>query len=294
MTGKYDVMYNGAPCGELNITENGLLTVLDCVCAPVSDSVLRLFCVTDANAIPAGVMMPAGTSLRFHKSFSKSALGALGAENAKLFALAKSADELMPKAHEPEPETVPEAVPSSEPEQEPEPEQELPLNSEPEGVPESVNTPGVESMPEADTVPENEILPENEAVPEVESSPKAEIVPESEVIPDVKAIPEVEIMPEIETAPNDESTPESTPVPDTWWRKAHEPWRLFRDADTAEACRETKGALLREEDGKTLLAVPFGGDEPFPMMPVFRFGEQEMINGAPYIVFTVENGRLSG
>jgi hypothetical protein len=56
---------------------------------------------------------------------------------------------------------------------------------------------------------------------------------------------------------------------------------------------ELSGALARYEDGITYLAVPLDAGEPFPLLPVFCFGEPERIDGRDYLVFKLNNGILT-
>ena len=96
-------------------------------------------------------------------------------------------------------------------------------------------------------------------------------------------------MPAADGAPTEPPEPPKLPG----WRSISNPWTLFDDADIADACRGVQGALTVERDGFVLLAVPVGADEPFPMMPIFCFGEPEMIEGRGYVVFKTQNGNLA-
>lgn len=76
------------------------------------------------------------------------------------------------------------------------------------------------------------------------------------------------------------------------WRCEYEPWNMFTDDDIKNACRGISGALRRRRGDIDELAVPVSPYEPFPMIPVFCFGEIEEINGRQYVVFTVKSGKL--
>jgi hypothetical protein len=76
------------------------------------------------------------------------------------------------------------------------------------------------------------------------------------------------------------------------WQQCHDPADIFDDEEIAHSCRNVTGALIRREGDELLFAVPIRGDAPFPMMPVFCFGEFQHINGGQYVVFKVKNGKL--
>ena len=71
------------------------------------------------------------------------------------------------------------------------------------------------------------------------------------------------------------------------WRPLDDPSEILSGDDTPKI----PGALVSERDGVTLLAVPLG-EEEFPLMPVFRFGTPEEIEGEPYLVFGIKNGEI--
>lgn len=76
------------------------------------------------------------------------------------------------------------------------------------------------------------------------------------------------------------------------WEKIEDASSLFDDKDIADVCRELTAALKMEKDGITYLAISASPEEPFPLMPVFSFGEEESISGRQYIVFRIKNGKL--
>ena len=75
------------------------------------------------------------------------------------------------------------------------------------------------------------------------------------------------------------------------WTEALSPGSLFTDGETARACEGIRGALVSKRDGAVLLAVPCS-EEPFPLMPLFRFGRPYEIEGRPYLVFGIRNGEI--
>ncbi len=102
------------------------------------------------------------------------------------------------------------------------------------------------------------------------------------------------IYPEAEENQGSEKT--SIPVgaaPEDGWQDAPEPWRLFKDEELSETCRQIKGARMRrEEDGDISLAVPLERNAPFPAMPIFCFGSYEKIENKSYVLFRLRDGIL--
>ena len=90
---------------------------------------------------------------------------------------------------------------------------------------------------------------------------------------------------EIEACRLAESRPQGTKTAN--WRPLDDPAKVLPGEDAPNL----PGALVSEKGGLTLLAVPLG-DEEFPLMPVFRFGTPEEIEGAPYLVFGIKNGEI--
>ena len=127
--------------------------------------------------------------------------------------------------------------------------------------------------------------------PTLQEPPQEDTVPpEPQEEPQEKLQESIEETPEPEIKPTARITLEAR---DNTWRVAENPAELFRDQDIAEACKTASGALTAERDGFTLLAIPVSQETPFPMMPVFCFGESEIIGGREYIVFKAKDGNLS-
>lgn len=76
------------------------------------------------------------------------------------------------------------------------------------------------------------------------------------------------------------------------WLPLPNPGILFEDECIQEACRDIKNALVKEDDGYLLLAVPVRAAEPFPLMPVFCFGTSGQAGGQDCIIFKIKNGYL--
>ena len=76
------------------------------------------------------------------------------------------------------------------------------------------------------------------------------------------------------------------------WQCEYEPWSIFTDEEIQLACRGLNGALRRSCGDTEELAIPVSPNEPFPMMPVFCYGDIAEINGRQYVVFTVKGGKL--
>lgn len=77
------------------------------------------------------------------------------------------------------------------------------------------------------------------------------------------------------------------------WQKISDISQLFTDDEFAGVSGEPVSALFRDDGEEQYIAISASPDEPFPLMPVFCFGEQESINGREYIVFKIKNGKLS-
>ena len=86
-------------------------------------------------------------------------------------------------------------------------------------------------------------------------------------------------------------TPHASTAPAEWVVEAH-PGNLFSDPDLASACSHVRSALVKRDGGTVLLAIPISADEPFPLMPVFRFGSTMLLGQQDYIVFQLKNGIL--
>lgn len=77
------------------------------------------------------------------------------------------------------------------------------------------------------------------------------------------------------------------------WRETAAPGGCFRDPQLAKAVQKVHGALLTREGEKDwLLAIPMDSDQPFPPLPVFRFGEPVLIRGESYVLFHLVDGEL--
>ena len=88
------------------------------------------------------------------------------------------------------------------------------------------------------------------------------------------------------------AAPSTSQTSTSSWQLCQSTQGIFTDEDIAHACRNVKDALIRTEDDMTLFAVPLRTDAPFPMMPVFCFGQCQRIDSKEYVVFKVKNGEL--
>lgn len=73
------------------------------------------------------------------------------------------------------------------------------------------------------------------------------------------------------------------------WQLRKDPSALFSDPDLAEISMKIAGALTRVGDDLTFLAVPVSQNKPFPMMPIFCFGNLEFIDGESYLIFKIRD-----
>ena len=74
------------------------------------------------------------------------------------------------------------------------------------------------------------------------------------------------------------------------WEKVDDISPLFKSGEVAQDFEEPVGALYRKDGEFEYIAISAAPDEPFPLMPVFCFGEQQSIDGKEYIVFKIKNG----
>ncbi len=291
MTGIYDVYYNNSKCGVLEVTFDGLRTMFVCDSSIVSDILLRLFCLSGGKAVPIGVMVPEKGRLCLRRIYTKSALAAAELYTLEKCVLGQSAADVfaqleIPDFHE---QTHKKAL----------------MYDAPSEHVKDLNR----SLPYAfPTQATNDRSPVRE--PDVSGSSRHSISPKPaphdppfkyapntagfETLSAVKLTPSGQLygVPKAwsNSHPDLPSIKNNTPAEE--WRPEQAAHELFRDTDIADVCRGLKGALRKEQGGKTLLAVPCRGDEPFPMMPVFCFGSCEMIEGEPYVVFGITDGKL--
>ena len=129
--------------------------------------------------------------------------------------------------------------------------------------------------------------------PEPVPEPTPEDMPE-EIPKDTQEEPPDEMPEETPEEPAEEPPAKAEPPAptDDAWSPLEDPSALFNDPDIAAACQNAKGALVKEKDGVTLLAIPVIAGTPFPMMPVFCFGDYVMIDGREYVVFKIKNGNF--
>jgi hypothetical protein len=77
------------------------------------------------------------------------------------------------------------------------------------------------------------------------------------------------------------------------WRPAPPLSQLFEDPTIYEERETISDALVTEQDGFTLLAVPLSPDEPFALMSIFCFGYPTQIADKEYILFKINDGVLA-
>ena len=73
------------------------------------------------------------------------------------------------------------------------------------------------------------------------------------------------------------------------WAAEPEPGRLLADGLLHRLCAGFAGALTRREGAITLLALPL--TEPFPLLPVFCLGTLRRLEGRPYLLFGIFDGK---
>ncbi len=127
------------------------------------------------------------------------------------------------------------------------------------------------------------------------------LVPLGEAVPPLAPPePPEPVQPEPEPAPAPVPEPVPEPVPDpepapapAAWTPEPDPARYFADPDLIACAREVTGALMMPDGENVLLAFPFSPSMPFPMLPAFRFGAAQDIEGRSYLVFRVREGKIA-
>ena len=255
LIGVHAVYRDGVDIGTLTITQGGNMTVFDLSCGYSSGDVLRLAGVSGGNYVNIGVVTPEGGRLRLRKGYSKNMLAALALEPDAGFFLILKGEKYVNK-----------------------------------NVSMSVRVELQAAAPEEAT----ESIPANEAEIICEEAPEEFPEDAPEEIPDAgEDITEDHEQMQDGAGESEESGSWSfETVSAESWRPISDPSVLFNDGDIASACRNVRGALTMEKEGVTLLAIPAAPEEPFPLMPVFCFGDSVRIGGVEYIVFKSRNGNF--
>lgn len=76
------------------------------------------------------------------------------------------------------------------------------------------------------------------------------------------------------------------------WQTVNDPSSLFADPELMETASTIKGGLSAANGDIVLFAIPISSEQPFPLMPVFRYGSSAMVEGKCCIVFQIRNGYL--
>lgn len=319
MLGEYAVEYGGSKVGKLTVAQAGLKVQFSCVCVVACGEVLRLAILCEDRYVVLGVLLPDGDKLRFHKSYSRHDLEMKGLHAIDGCRLVAKQDTLTAptKPATPEPEVVPEPGPEVAPEPKP-----TPLKPVTPPRAESAPAPTLEPIPLS--IPASAPLPPPIPAPDILTEPLP--VPEPEAIPPPEPIP-VPIDPPPEPPPElggrepdlifsdadvDDVDPYPqpeppitssvwTPVariepeyPDPAWTPLTDLGALFTDPELQMASQQVTGAMIRKQRAFTELAIPFIVGTPFPLMPIFCFGQSAEIDGSSYLVFQIKNGNLVG
>lgn len=73
------------------------------------------------------------------------------------------------------------------------------------------------------------------------------------------------------------------------WTPCEDPASFFRDRELAAAC-PSRNICTKTRGDTVFLAFPLVPGQPFPLLPIFRFGHTEIINGKEFVVFSLKNG----
>ena len=305
--GSFPVLASGYSVGAVTVSRSGLLTVFDCACTTRSREILRLAAVCSGAYAVLGVMMPQeDDTLRLKRSFTKSALAALGYDEPVSFHLIRAGDIYEDGAELASETGEPENTESRYAETEytaPEPE------DRPDDSPAAENA-CEDAQPEAEHIePEDmDAEPEDMDIAGLQKSHASGNAPDPwALIPEEPSDTAEEPPVYLEPTPADTSgeqrflpEPPQNGVPETGgnefsdgWTRVETPGMFFSDLSVAEACESVSGALVAARDGFELLAVPISPEEPFPLMPVFCFGSSEIIAGREYIIFKIKDGNLT-
>ena len=271
-TGQFPVIVNGQNAGSVTVSPEGLMTVFDGASDYKSDAVLRLAAVCRGRFVPLGVMMPDSTgTLRLRKRYSKNALASLGFSDPVSYHLVRPDDVY----------TEP-GIPVS--------------AAEPPAAPESPNmSAGNTNTPQGNAQTAREDGQQPTRPPHRPSFMMPAVPPQTPMM-----APQPEPQTD-ETGVSESVVPEPTqakaeePAPDELdgWTPTDNPGGLFRDPDFSALCHGVTDALTRQTEDTTFLAVPVLPDAPFPMMPVFCFGDSGTVCGREYIIFKIKNGKLA-
>ena len=291
LLGTHPVIRDGAEIGTLTITQSGNMTAFDLLCRYNSVDVLRLAGVSSGNYVNIGVAIPEGGNLILKKKFSKSSLAVLKLETEAGFHLIRSDesyaasqdDSIELRTKESEEPKIKSAEPIIES-----------LETQIESTTEAFEAPAQETVEEALTEILDEPQEKSQSAVPAENPPENtdilhENTPEAESVEPESAAPELnEQHVEPELSESTEATQDDAPM----WTPIADPSALFGDPDIVNACKGITGALTMKQEGITLLAIPLESDKPFPLMPVFCFGDSAKIDGVEYIVFKSKDGNF--
>lgn len=72
------------------------------------------------------------------------------------------------------------------------------------------------------------------------------------------------------------------------WQRERKASEYFHDPILKTAAQHCNPILKRQDNSGFSLAVPFHPEQPFPMIPIFCFGETRQIAGQEYIIFSFD------
>ena len=76
--GTYDVFYEGAAVGSLEVSEKGLMVCFVCRCRKLETDIFRLICLSEGKPVSIGILSPEEAALTLKKQFSKNTLFQMG------------------------------------------------------------------------------------------------------------------------------------------------------------------------------------------------------------------------
>lgn len=268
--GKYTVNYGGDKVGSLKVTKEGLMTAFECNCTCAAARILRLAVLSGNGRSILGVMMPYGDKLGFKKRYSKNDLRQMDI-NSIDGAYLVTEDDLEIQNDEVASAFLNLAGGKEPPRPKPEPSR---------------------LMPEVPRLrPESPRIVQEPIIPVAKLQFNSELSAENEE-PDIPTFSDANVD-EMEDNTQKDISSERQNENEPDWQEESEPHALFADEELSEFSRGVEGAMKRQlSDGNILLAVPFKAGEPFPIMPIFCFGESMSISGNSYLVFRLKDGNL--
>lgn len=76
------------------------------------------------------------------------------------------------------------------------------------------------------------------------------------------------------------------------WEPLCSPETVFRTPWLRRSLQGSGAVLVRQEEGRLLLAIPYDPAKPFPLVPLFCFAKLCRIHGKPYLCFAFNEAEV--